>query len=407
MSGLKLTLAFALLLGQVAHAGDMDLKGFNQRFKLVRDRAGKIETIKLNVITPKFSIIPYLKQVKADLLREQESFNAISVSEKETQIDELLIDLGFDPYLKAAQGAEEAQAIKDSLLAIGTADLENTFREVMIENASFWTEFQDKLQTAWDFADPSVVAHLSDARFFYKRQATYTVVNWGLEQAKKRFSSVPALNIATYVIAKVHTMMQEQRAFHHNMLLHYFETISETKLGMTKDEVDLATSSIYEYRIGLTNIFESNRAVENWSKFGMNNFYRQVRAGNTRLLTWDKSNTEKLNFAFAKVNEEGGKKIYHLHHNLHQFSSKPSLAFDYANPNKIKTQRSLLNLSGFALGFIPMPGFLKGSVQGFINSFYVEQVRVEGALVGYFETQENQAMIEKIYSQRANFYITK
>lgn len=407
MSGLKLGLAFVLLLGQVAYASDMDLKGFNQRFKLVRDQAGKVETIKLKTITPKFSIMPYLKQIKADLLNEQESFNGITASEKEALIDDMLYELGFDPYTKSAQGSDEAQAIKDSLLAIGSADIENTFSEVMVKNAGFWAEFQEKLQTAWDFADPSVVAHLNDARFFYKRQATYTVVNWALEQAKKKFSTVPALNIATFVISKVHEMMQEQRAFHHNMLLHYFETIKETELGMTKDEVDRATSSIYEYRIGLVNILESNRAVGMWNKYGMDNFYRQVRAGNTRLLTWSKQSAQKLNFAFAKVSEEGTDRIYHLHNNLHQFSSKPALAYDYSNPSKIKNQRALMNLSGFALGFIPIPGWLKGSVQGFINSFYIEQVRVEGALIGYFESQGNQAMIERIYSQRANFYITR
>lgn len=407
MSGLKvLGLSVALLLTSVAQASNMDLKGFNDRFKLIRNQAGTLETIKLKRITPKFSIAPYLKQIKADLLREQASFVGFTDAEKEAQIDDFLSELGFDPYLKAAQGADEAQAIKDSLMGIASADIESTFAAVTQES-SFWNEFESKLNTAWNFVDPAVLAHLGDARFFYKRQATYTVINWALGQAEKRFSSVPALNIATFVINKIHTMMNEQRAFHHNMLLHYFETIKETELGMTKGEVDLAISSIYEYRIGLTNIFESNRAAENWNKYGINNFYRQVRAGNTRMTTWTKGAAQKLNFAFARVNENGADKIYHLHNNLHQFSARPALAYDYASPNKLKTQRALMNLSGLALGFVPLPGWLKSNVQGFINSFYVEQVRVEGALVGYFESQNNQAMIERIYDQRANYYIVR
>lgn len=405
MSGLKLGLFMTVvLLTPFAQASNLDVKGFNDRFKLVRDHAGKLETIKLKKITTKFSVGPFLNQIKADLFREQESFNAFTSYEKEAQIDDFLQEIGLDPYMKSGNGYEEAQAFKQSLMSISTADLNATFKEVIDRNKSFWKEFESKLNEAWTFVDPAVMCNLNDARFFYKRQATYRVVTWGIEQAKKVFSTVPALNIATTVIYRIHEMMNEQRSFHHNMLLHYFEAIPETQLGMTKEEVDLAISSIYEYRIGLTNIFESNRAAENWNKYGINNFYRQVRAGNTRLATTWTKGAKKLNFAFAHVNENAGM-IYHLHHNLHQFSGKPALAYDYANPNKLKNQRALMNLGGMALGFVPLPNWIKSNVQGFINSFYVEQVRTEGALVGYFESQNNPAMINKIYAQRANLYI--
>lgn len=407
MSGLKLGLVMAILLSSHAFAQNLDLKGFNARFKLVRDGQGKLETIKLKTITPKFSVAPLIAQVKADLLREQASFHSFSNYEKEEQINDFLYELGLDPYTKSGQGAQEAGALRDALLSIGAADINTTFAEVQAKNKSFWEEFEKKMHDAWNFADPAVMCHLNDARFFYKRQATYAVVNWALEQAKKRFSTVPALNIATFVIYKVHEMMQEQRAFHHNMLLHYFETINEAELGMTKGEVDLAISSIYEYRIGLTNIFESNRAAQNWTKYGINNFYAQVRAGMVRMGTWEKNTAKRLNFAFAHIRDNAGDKIYHLHNNVHQFSAKPALAFDYTNPKKIKNQRALMTLGSLALGFVPMPGWLKGNVEGFINSFYVEQVRTEGALVGFFESQNNQAMIDQIYDQRANYYISR
>ena len=407
MSGLKLGLVLAILLTSQAFGQNMDLKGFNARFKFVRDNQGKLETIKLKTITPKFSVEPLIAQIKADLLREQASFHAFSSYEKEQQINDFLYELGFDPYTKSTQGSDEAAALRDALLSVGSADINNIFREVQAKNKAFWQEFEKKMHDAWNFADPAVMCHLGDARFFYKRQATYTVVNWALEQAKKRFSTIPALNIATYVINKVHEMMQEQRAFHHNMLLHYFETINEAELGMTKEEVDLAISSIYEYRIGFANIFESNRAAQNWNKYGINNFYAQVRSGLNRMSYWDKSATKKLNFAFAHVRDNAGDKIYHLHNNVHQFSAKPALAYDYSNPKKVKNQRALMNLGSLALGFIPMPGWLKGNVEGFINSFYVEQVRIEGALVGFFESQNDSAMVNQIYNQRANYYISR
>ena len=59
------------------------------------------------------------------------------------------------------------------------------------------------------------------------------------------------------------------------------------------------------------------------------------------------------------------------------------------------------------LGFLPINGTIKGYVHTFIKSLYVEQVRMEGALVGFFEMNGNEAMMKKIYGQRANFYIVE
>lgn len=406
-----ITLSFGLLLSLTAFAQDMSIDGFNNRFSLVRNAEGKVTVVKLKKATTKFSIMPFIEQIKQDLKDEQASFNGLTGDDKEAEIDGMLADMGLDPYAKD-QGAEEARKIKEALLNIPNINVDAAFTE--LDQRDFWLEFQRRLQEAFLFIDPTVLANLNDARFFYKRQVTYKVVIWALEQAKKRFSNVPILNIASFVIVRVHDMMMEQRHFHHNMLLHYFETIPETKLGMTKEEVDRTVSSIYEYRIDATDIFSSNRANADWLNYGMNNFYTQVRSGNARVRTWEGpftnvnfQNIKKLNFAFADVTQEGARKIYHLHLNGHQFTSKPALAYDYSNPKRVKRNRALLNLGGVALGFIQMPGWLKGNIDNFLKSFYVQQVRMEGALVGYFESTGDTVMINKIYAQRANFYIVQ
>lgn len=404
-------LSLGLLLSFSAFAQDLAIQGFNKRFELVRDDQGKMTVIKLKKVTSKFSIMPFIEQVKSDLMNEQSEFIGLTEGQKEAEVDNMLYEMGLDPYAKS-NGSEEAQRIKESIMNIANINVEDTFRE--LNKKAFWKEFESRLNEAFLFIDPTILANLEDPRFFYRREVTYQVVKWALEQAKKRFATVPVLNIASFVIVRVHEMMLEQRHFHHNMLLHYFETIPETKLGMTKEEVDRTVSSIFEYRIGATNIFESNRATADWLNYGMNKFYMQVRAGNTRIRNWEGpmtnvnfENVEKLNFAFASVTHQGSRKIYHLHHMNHSFSSKPSMAYDYANPKKVKRNRALLNIAGVALGFIQIPGWIKSSVINFMDSMYVQQVRMEGALVGYFESTGDQAMINQIYSQRANFYIVR
>jgi hypothetical protein len=137
-----------------------------------------------------------------------------------------------------------------------------------------------------------------------------------------------------------------------------------------------------------------------------------VRHGNNTVRSWQGpfssmsfKEVKKVNYAFAEATDAKSRKIFHLHHKAHQFSSKPSLAFDYARPKHVKRMRSLLNIGGVALGFIKLPGWLKGNVENFMKSFYVQQVRTEGALIGYFESTGNTQMTRSIYAQRANFYI--
>lgn len=403
-------LALAALFSLSAIAQERSIAGFNDRFTLVKDAEGKVSVIKLKRATRFFTIKPFIDQIRNDLIGEQNALTGLT----EAELDDLLIDVGANPYaLNAEEGSEEARHLKDSILNVANIDVNAAFTELNAQG-DFWAEFQRRLNEAMLFLDPTVVANLNDSRFFYKKAVTHKVVVWALEQAKKRFSNVPVLNIASFVIVRVHDMMMEQRHFAHNMLLHYFETVKEGKLGMTKEEVDRAVSSIYEYRIEATDIFSSNRANADWLNYGMNNFYTAVRSGNMTMSSWTSpmstrafSNVKKLNFAFAEVSHEGARKIYHLHHKAHQFSGKPSLAYDYSKPKKVKQLRALLNIGGVALGFLKLPAFIKSSVDSFIKSLYVSQVRTEGALVGHFESTGDAGMMKSIYAQRSNLYIVE
>jgi hypothetical protein len=389
-----------------AMAQDLSIAGFNDRFTLVKNAEGKVTVIKLKRATRLFSIKPFIMQLKNDILGQQNALAGMS----EAEIDDLIISMGMNPYAFGEEGQQEAQAFKDSLLNIKNIDVEAAFSE--LDQKEFWGEFQRRLNEALLFLDPTVIANLEDARFFYKKNVTHRVVVWALNEAKKRFSNIPILNIASFVIVRVHDMMLEQRFFAHSMLLHYFENVPETKLGMTKEEVDRAVSSIYEYKIEATNIFESNNAARDWLNYGMNKFYMTVRAGTATTREWSSglstmafSNVKKLNWAFAEVKHEGSRKIFHLHHKAFMFSMKPSLAFDFSKPKKVKQLRALLNIGATVLGFLKIPNGLKSAAHTFMNSFYVQQVRTEGALIGYFESTGNEPMMKSIYSQRTNLYI--
>ena len=387
-----------------------DAAGFHKRFQVLKNAEGKTVAIRLKTISGRFTIRPFLEQIKNDLLEEQRRWSSKNAQEMESAIDAELLGMGLDPYAKG-EDAESITAIKDSLLNIPNINVNESFQG--LESNGLIREFEGRINEALLQLDLSLVANLDDARFFYRRNVVYAVVSWALEQAQRRFSSIPLLNLASYVIVKVHDLLIEQKTFHHNMLLHYFNTVPESELGMTKEEVDRAMSSIYEYRIAAMNLPESNRAVQTWNLYGWNNFYIGVRYANTRERTLGESgqrytNARRLNYAFAEFTVDGSRQILNLFTSQFMFSSKPSVAYDFANPNKVKRNRALMSLGQVGLGFVPfIPGWLKNIANSFVDSMHVEQRRLEGALVPYFESTGQAEMVDAVYKQNINPYILR
>ena len=229
-----------------------------------------------------------------------------------------------------------------------------------------------------------------------------------IEFAKQQFDNIPVLNLVAFIMVEVHEMVLEQRLFHQNMMLHYLENVKETEIGLTVKEADRIFSSIYESRIAAANIFESNRAAETWARYGLNKFYAMVRNANNRLRRSTRTFDEvgaRYNFGFFEAKEDGERVVKNLIHNQHMFSSKMATAYNYDKPDEVRRFRSLLNLGQLGLGFLPIPGWIKAQVENFIQSYYVEQKRLEGALVAYFDINGNKEMAKNIHRQLVNPYI--
>ena len=148
-------LMMLVLLAMSASAFASDLKGFDARFGLVKNDEGKVIAIRLKKAITKFTIRPFIEQIKSDLMNEQHSFAAKSLAQKEQQIDEMLFSMGLNPYDKNSTGEEEAQRIKESLLNLPNIDVEAAFNEM--GNNDFWEEFERKLKEAMMYIDPSIL----------------------------------------------------------------------------------------------------------------------------------------------------------------------------------------------------------------------------------------------------------
>ncbi len=392
----KLSLAILSFIFSFQLLAEGSLDGYFKRFEIVR-KDGKVTLIKDRSLSQGISVDGVIAYLKDSLIAEQKLMNLKS-DDYSNEIDELL---ELDYTLKDNQ--EYAARIHESVESIGGLNLEQVMQE---DDVKFvLNEFQKKLNEKLTFLDISILANPSEARFFYVRSVTYEAVIFALNLAKKKFASVPILNVVSYIIVETEKLIRERRTFHQNMLLHYLENYPEADLKLTHDEVNLIMSSIYESRISWMNILESNAAARNWSKYGVDKFFTSVRAGNTQMRTYTHIYDEvsdKINYAFQKTTYKGKKVIVNLVNSQNSFSAKPAISYYFDDPNRVIRTRQIIQIALLGMNIIPIPNFIKGQVTNFLDSMYKEHKLTEGALFAYFESQKDAKTLQLIRLAQVN-----
>lgn len=378
------------------------LSGFKRRFEIVRNQAGEVVAIKDRTLAPKFRLKPFLDRVK----REVRDHRQLSQS-KNAQYQATLMEFYemLESEAKTSEEAESIRIVKSSLENLPNVDFDAIIANPKVQD--LMNKFELKMKESLSILSLNTIARLDNSQYFFKKQVTYQAVKFALDLAKRIFARVPLLNTASYIVVRVERLVRETRTYHQNMLLHYFQHYTPEQLGMTKKEIDLAASSVYESRISPFNVFEARTARDTWEVYGFRKLYQSVRFGQNRLRNlgpvYD-SVGKKLNFAFREVELEGETVIINLLDNKHTFSRKPPVAHYYDHPRKVQTTRTLLRLAQVGLSFIPLSSTLKDLANGFINSFYKQQKITEGALVAHFESTGDLQQAKLIFAQSINPY---
>ena len=388
---------------QTAHAKSLD--AFSKRFKIVRSDDGKLIGIRDLTLPTKFAIAPYVKMIKSQLLEEQALMarEGLNGNYEDAIKDVLNEDRDFDFTENQMQYDQNVDVVVKSLKELAALNVDYIFSRPEFNEVV--AHYEGKLTDALLLLDPTMIANVNDSSYFYKKNVTYKVVTWGLDFARKRLSSIPVLNTVSHVIVKVENLITQRRMFHQNMLMHYLENFKEEELGLTHEEVNLIWSSIYESRIPWYAFWESNNAKANWTKYGVNNFYQNFRIATTNLRVAQPLYTEvgeRMNYSFQKVTFNNEKVVVNLFDKESMFQNRPAVAYNYDKPTQIARKRVLLSLAELGLSFVPMKAFLKDMASSFIKSFYEQQKISEGALYGYFESNNDTKGAKQISSQYLN-----
>lgn len=409
-SSIKLTVKRAVVLTSLffsATVWSANLGPFKKRFEFVRNDAGEVQLVRDSSIKMKFSIRPYLQFIKESLIQEQALMK--QKADYDGAVRELFTDVNNESLLgyQGAKGNGDAQIIVDSLRTLEGVDFEKVFSDSKFQEVM--GQYESKLSAALLKLDPTVMANLVDQDFFYQKRLTYQVLNWGLNFAKKRLSQLPILNTASYVLVRVEELVRNRRLYHQNMLLHYLEKVPSSELGLKEIEVNHIMSSIYESRIAWFAFWESRGAKANWDKFGVNKFFTEMRFSNNRFRrlgpTFDGIG-RRLNYAFQEVTQEGENVILNLYSTKNMFSSDLDVAYNLDQPKKVLRKRMVIQLAELGLSFVPLPSFIKGIAEDYMQSMYKEQSLIEGALYGHFEASQDTEMMNRLKIQVLNPFET-
>ena len=112
-----------------------------------------------------------------------------------------------------------------------------------------------------------------------------------------------------------------------------------------------------------------------------------LRNANRRVSSLKILNTvgDRVAFSFSKVSNKKGNYIVNLMDSQRMFKPSPAVAMDVDKPQKVMMIRALLRIAEIGLTTLDIPSNLKNYGEKFIKSFYFNQIRTEGALVGALE----------------------
>ena len=388
------------------------LVDFKLRFEFIRNETGQLIEIRDRSITKDISPQAFVRGLRESLWEIHTFLSDQDVDANVDMIMEEILHNSSPSALKDhSQGASILNLLRPHLRSSLTATAEGDV-DVLFDRSQFkefLRRFERDILDNLRFLGLNVVARPQDSKFFFKRAVSYQIVHNGLTLAKRFFSDVPLLNLATFIVSHYESLVRTRRSYHQNMLLHYLENFSSEDLGLSQQEVAQTLSSVYESRISWLGFNESKRAKAEWESYGQQQFYNGWRQNYRRLLRHSSFYVplgERLNFAFQEGEFEDQKVILNLQDKVHMFSDRPAIAYYYDAPKRVGRRRALYLAAQVGLILAPIPGFVRQGIDGFLDSLYEQHSLTEGALAAYFVSQGEEEIKEYLFNQSLNPFLT-
>lgn len=385
----------ALALAQRVPQTEANVAVFFKRFEVVKNAQGRPEMIlvKRDARVSGLIVEPFMQEV-AEQVAFAQAQGAAGMEQSFAST--------WEPAELAEWPKEDREIARQALEEVQNIDIQSAYKDEKFKNTMAWLGKKLKQH----LLGTRVLSNINDPRYFYSRAVSRQLVGYLVKEVTRQMKNSQYAAIAQFIAQKLGEIVQDRRAYHQIMLLHYLERFKPEELGMTAQEVVRARSSIYESQIPWFAFWVSNMAKNHWDVYG-NLYFNRFFDGASEKLLYNKKRYdevgERADFAFNIVTEKGHKKVINLMDNQWMGSSRPATAFYFDSPMRVLAQRKMLQLIQLGIGYIPNNHWAiliaKQGANAFIDSMYVAHMKTEGALLGYFESTGNKNAAKVIRGQ--------
>ena len=150
---------------QTAQAKSAD--AFFKRFQVLRTPEGKLIGIRDRTLSVKFSVAPYVKLIRSQLMKEQSLMSPTRLANGQYDSEiKSVIEEGFDQDFSGNQDQldENVKVVVDSLKQLTVLNIEAVFTNDVFKDVV--EQFQGKMTDAILLLDPTMIANVNDPTFF-------------------------------------------------------------------------------------------------------------------------------------------------------------------------------------------------------------------------------------------------
>ncbi|OQW47953.1 MAG: hypothetical protein A4S09_14240 [Proteobacteria bacterium SG_bin7] len=252
-----------------------------------------------------------------------------------------------------------------------------------------------------------VLAVPNDPKYFDSNETALKVIHQASGIIKLAMGNSYGAALALFVAQSAFDMILERRIFFQNYLLYHLEKYGPQKFGLTEAEADLVKSSIFESRIPWWKFWERTLARQKWERYGHDMHLdtliaakRSRKRETGELNQWEKP----LGFAFHAGQAGANKLIVNMVTPRSVISKKLSHAFEFSSPTKIASLRMFYFLLQMGVRLAPVP-VVSNVFDFFVDSLYIPQRQMEGALLGYFDDENSDSECRAVAIQTINPFI--
>lgn len=310
----------------------------------------------------------------------------------------------FDTQLEASDWPEEFKSeAQRSISLLKQHDLKEVLDNVDVKKA---------LKMVFDAANFEghnfrILAVPNDPKYFDSNERLFKIVRQASSLIKLAMGSTLGLGVALYLVQYTFDMILERRNFYQNYFMHYLDRVEPESLGLTSLEIQKIKSSIFESRISWWDFWQRAAARRAWDDYGHTQHLDDLITANQRredrsadLTTWG----NPLGFAFHDGEKEGRTRVVNLITKQSRVSKKLSLAVQMDNLTKVRNLRLFFFVLQLGVRFAPVPA-VSTVFNFFMNSLYVPQRQLEGALYGYYLDTGAIDMARVITNQTINPFV--